>query len=161
MTDNPDLDELAYRFFHLFSRAEGALKVSGRLKAGKKTPEADWEAFGAEIESALSDAMSEDVELKEAINYYLDTPPLKQVLKAGQTVFEERPVSSSTKTGQLLLYVCRVRNNLFHGAKFNGHWFDPERSLLLLRHGLTIISQSIEVSEEVRSCFEAPPPGGD
>lgn len=160
MTDIQDLDDLAYRFFHLFSRAEGALKASGRLKTGKKYPEADWQSFGAEIEEDLDTAMSDDVELKDAIDYYLDNPPREQVLKAGETVFEERPITSTTKTGELLLYVCRVRNNLFHGAKFNGHWYDPERSQGLLSRGITIISRGIELSEEVKSCFEAPPPGG-
>ncbi|GAA4778833.1 hypothetical protein [Novosphingobium ginsenosidimutans] len=160
MTDNSDLDDLANRFFQLFSRAEGALKASGRLKMGKNNPEADWGTYGAEIDGSLEAAMYEDAELKAAIDYYIDSPPLKQVLKAGETVFEKRPLTSTTKTGELLLYVCRVRNNLFHGAKFNGHWFDPERSRVLLNHGIVIISRSIELSDDVRSCFEAPPPGG-
>ncbi|MBK0795138.1 hypothetical protein GZV14_28120, partial [Escherichia coli O25b:H4-ST131] len=38
----------------------------------------------------------------------------------------------------LFLLIRRVRNNLFHGGKFNGKWFEPERSEALLQHGLVI-----------------------
>ena len=32
-----------------------------------------------------------------------------------------------------------MRNNLYHGAKFNGTWFDPQRSERLLGHGLVVL----------------------
>ena len=32
-----------------------------------------------------------------------------------------------------------IRNNLYHGAKFNGTWFDPERSKLLLSNALLVL----------------------
>lgn len=53
----------------------------------------------------------------------------------------------------MLLYVRRVRNNLFHGGKFNGRRFAPERSELLLRHSLTIHRACIDASEDVHQAF--------
>jgi len=53
----------------------------------------------------------------------------------------------------VLQYVRRVRNNLFHGGKFNGRWFEPERSAELLIHCLTILNACLEVSPEVGEAY--------
>jgi hypothetical protein len=44
-----------------------------------------------------------------------------------------------TRIELILLWVRRVRNNLFHGGKFNGHWFQPERSEQLITASLVVI----------------------
>jgi len=35
--------------------------------------------------------------------------------------------------------ITSLQNNLFHGGKFNGQWFEPERSEALMEHALTIL----------------------
>lgn len=49
-------------------------------------------------------------------------------------------VENNDKSVQALFgHICRIRNNLFHGAKFNDTWFDPERSTILLEKGLLVL----------------------
>lgn len=36
-------------------------------------------------------------------------------------------------------HIRRIRNNLHHGAKFNGTWFVPERSQKLISSALEIL----------------------
>lgn len=74
-----------------------------------------------------------------AIDYILGYPPKKQVIRDGALEWDDATPNASSSSDLILLYVRRVRNNLFHGGKFNGRWFDPERSEELLRHSLTIL----------------------
>jgi len=59
------------------------------------------------------------------------------------------PPHSISHTDLVLAYVRRVRNNLFHGGKFNGHWFEPQRSGELLTHSLCILRGAIDLHAEV------------
>jgi len=54
----------------------------------------------------------------------------------------------------ILLLVCWVRNNFFHGGKFNGNWFEPERSEQLIRHALTILRACAEKLTGVKETYE-------
>jgi hypothetical protein len=64
---------------------------------------------------------------------------MKQSINAeGKIIWKKVP--NNDKTVQTLFgHICRIRNNLFHGAKFNDTWFDPERSKTLLEKGLLIL----------------------
>ena len=53
----------------------------------------------------------------------------------------------------LFLLIRRVRNNLFHGGKFNGKWFEPERSEALLQHGLVILRHCGTRHSEVSKAY--------
>lgn len=57
-------------------------------------------------------------------------------------------LDTDLQSDRVLLYVRRVRNNLFRGGKVNGGWFEPERGELLLRHSLTILRACIAASED-------------
>ena len=54
----------------------------------------------------------------------------------------------------ILLYVRRVRNNLFHGGKFNEHWFAPERSQKLLESSLIILYHCLDLSAPVKEAYD-------
>ena len=81
------------------------------------------------------------VELAQSVHaadYILDQPPKKQIADNGKVVWADVPATE--KSVQILFgHICRVRNNLFHGAKFNGTWFDPVRSEELLTHSLAVL----------------------
>ena len=47
---------------------------------------------------------------------------------------------------QVLDLIRRVRNNLFHGGKFNDAHSGPGRNELLLRHSLAILHRCLELS---------------
>jgi len=42
----------------------------------------------------------------------------------------------------------------FHGGKFNGRFFDPERSSELLEHSITILMASILISRDMLEAYE-------
>jgi len=141
MSENPILDALANEFFRVFSRAEYSLKASGFHK-GDGEANANWGKFSREVEDLIRNPISQD--LREAISFMLSSPPKKQVIKQGILCWEECIPSTNSTANLLFLYIRRVRNNLFHGGKFNGRWFEPERSEPLLKFSLIILRAAID-----------------
>ncbi len=152
-SDHANLDALAHRFFRQFSRTEYALKAVGLMTRPTGRAEADWKAFGDEIDQAFLALRAERDDLRTACDYMLNRPPKKQVARDGRLEWSDSSPQATTETALLLQYVCRVRNNLFHGGKFNGRWFDPERSEELISHALTILGFSIQQSPKVLEAF--------
>ncbi|MBM3603933.1 MAG: hypothetical protein FJX25_04060 [Alphaproteobacteria bacterium] len=89
-----------------------------------------------------------------AIAYILGRPPKKQVYV--DKVLQWRVVTpqAENENDLIFLYVRRVRNNLFHGGKFNGRFFDPERSSELLEHSITILMAAIFISRNMLEAYE-------
>lgn len=145
-----NLDELARKFFHVFSRTEYALKVSG-FNNGDGPAEANWRSFALAVEALIAQPTSP--ELIDAINFFFTVPPNKQVIVGGVIQWEVSEPPTNSKADKLLLYVRRVRNNLFHGGKFNGNWFEPERSEPLLKHSITILDACVKTVPSVREAY--------
>lgn len=146
------LDGLAFQFFKIFARFEYALKAAGFHRGNERKAEPDWDAFAKSL-NGLFEQKHED-ELGEAVAYMLGQPPKVQwVNAAGQLEWAERPEKGPTAC-RLLRYIRRVRNNLFHGGKFNGHWFAHERSERLIRHSLTILEVCLRESRDVKRAFD-------
>lgn len=150
MPQSHQLDQLAERLFLVFSRTEYALKASG-FNNGDGPAEVNWRNFAIAVENLIQDPSSK--ELIEAIEFFLNAPPKKQVIVGGVIQWEVSVPQTDSCADKLLVYVRRVRNNLFHGGKFNGHWFDPERSEPLLRHSLTILLSCVEFVPSVREAY--------
>lgn len=131
-----DLDQLAFSFFKLFARYEFALKERGYFQADKSgNIIVDWDRFANEVVG--KNFKSELGALALSAEYILDQPPKKQVADGGKIIWADVPATD--KSVQILFgHIGRMRNNLFHGAKFNGTWFDPERSKALLTHALAV-----------------------
>lgn len=146
-----ELDDLAFDFFRVFARCEYCLKAVGFRKLGKDA-EADWRAFSDEVRAMIEDPKSE--ELKAAIEYILKNPPKKQVIRERVLAWDSAPPNSNSKSELVLRLVCRVRNNLFHGGKFNGRWFEPERSEALIKASLLILEESIRCSARVQEAYQ-------
>lgn len=131
------LDQLAFEFFKLFAQYESTLKERGFFREDRSgNILVDWDRFANEV---IGRNFKTDLGVDTpAADYILDQPPKRQVVKEGRIVWAEVP--STDKSVQILFsHICRVRNNLFHGAKFNGTWFSPERSEALLKHSLTVL----------------------
>ena len=150
MTQHSHLDELAFRLFQLFSRVEYALKASG-FHTGEGPAEANWRDFALVIEDLIANPDSH--ELREAIDFIFNAPPKKQIIADGVIQWVVSEPQTDSRADKLLVYVRRVRNNLFHGGKFNGHWFESERSEPLLRHSLTILIACVDSVPSVREAF--------
>lgn len=143
-------DVLAYEFFREFARCEYCLKAVGFVVAGRDA-KADWGMFSDSVVGVFE---SPSEQLALAIQYYLKSPPKKQVVREGSLHWDHSPPTARSQADLILLLVRRVRNNLFHGGKFNGHWFAPQRSRDLLRHGLIILHEVILANSRTREAYE-------
>ena len=152
MISENDYEQIAFQFFSVFSRMEYALKKSGTyLKGDNKKAEPDWGKFALHINEKFqrrSDSIS------EAIMFYNQAPPKKQIVVDDVLSWSETLPSGRTDTETILLLVKRVRNNLFHGGKFNSrdHRY---RDKTLLSHGLQILTICIDCSSDVREHFNS------
>lgn len=146
-----ELDALATRMFRTFARFEYALKATG-FNTGDGDAKANWTTFAQSIPSAFDEPLKEG--LREAIAYMFEYPPKKQIVENGKLYWRDVPARTHLRSDQLLIYVRRVRNNLFHGGKFNGHWFEPQRSEMLILHSLLILEECLKVSSPVREAYE-------
>lgn len=146
-----ELDDLANELFRVFARTEYALKAVGHHQ-GDGNAEPDWTAFAETVRTVLDNPHSD--ELIAAVAYLLAHPPKKQVVHNGVLGWSNARPQARSQADLILLYVRRVRNNLFHGGKFNGRWFEPERSMDLLRHCLVILSACVQGSDAVLAAYE-------
>ena len=117
-----ELDCLAVELFKKFARVEYALKAAG-FHYGEGEAKPNWDKFS----SSVGGLLEKDPAIAAAIKYMIEKLPKKQVIR-NQLLEWEEAIPNASKTHEILLCVRRVRNNLFHGGKFSGHWFAPERS---------------------------------
>ncbi|MGR6772086.1 hypothetical protein ACU36R_10695 [Pectobacterium brasiliense] len=134
--DRSKLNDLCFEFFMEFARYEFCLKMTG-LTQGDGNAKANWDRYALEVEKII--ASPGTTELAGAIDYILTYPPKKQIVRGGVLSWDETPIQGRNRAQQVFLLIRRIRNNLFHGGKFNGRWFEPERSELLMQHALTIL----------------------
>jgi hypothetical protein len=145
-----ELDILAFEFFREFVRCEYCLKAVGFLE-NTRNPRASWVAFSREIEDLLD--TPGPPELKSAIEYLIKHPPKKQIVRDNCLEWSQELPQHKSQSELVLLLVCRIRNNLFHGGKFNGRWFEPQRSMELLVHGLVVLRACVEKHPKVREAY--------
>ena len=143
-------DKLAFHFFKEFARFEYALKAAG-FHHGEGEARPNWDTFAVTVRPAFENVQLQT--LKVAVEYMLSNPPKKQIVKNGKLDLDEGLCNNSNEADKLLIYVRRVRNNLFHGGKFNGHWFAPQRSEELMRHSLVILEACLAESDKVREAY--------
>lgn len=148
------LDALAGSLFFEFARMEYALKAAGYLRWPDGDAEPDWTRFAVGIENEFSALLDSDASLRDAVEGFTAKPPRKQVVHNGQLGWADAPVVGGPTTDRLLVYVRRVRNNLFHGGKFGGRWLDPERSEFLIPSCLIILRACRQVAPDVRNAYE-------
>lgn len=153
MTDNEPMNQLACELFRVFAQFEYCLKATGFCVAGSgDAAKPDWRRFAQELPIRLAD--SEDLAVRCAIAYILEHPPKKQAFRDGALQWADVAAQAVNENDLVLLYVRRVRNNLFHGGKFNGRFFDPERSQKLLVHSVAILMACIFAMPPMLDAYE-------
>ncbi len=144
--------DLLLEFFLTFSRFEYALKASGYFKQHSpdrpRLPRAehDWDRFARSLRASFDPNTSDD--LRQACEYLLHSPPNQQVIIHREVAWET-PVRPGQETDvEFLLRMVRcVRNNLFHGGKYNIEVHEsPKRTEHLLRSSLTLLSFCLELA---------------
>jgi hypothetical protein len=146
--------ELLLEFFLTFSRAEFALKNSGFVTGGEDSALPHWDKFATTLRDQFKKNRTK--ELEAAVEYILLNPPMKQVLKGGNLMWEANlPNGGKSETEVLFVLVRRIRNNLFHGGKHNLEVFeDTERTTQLLRSALLIVQEGVSILPNVRAVYE-------
>lgn len=148
------LNQLAVAFFQEFARTEYALKASGWIRAGRNDDaHPDWDRFAREVGDRVLATLRHRGSY--AADYILNHPPRKQVVRNGQLEWADSPLLDRTDKERLLLLVRRIRNNLFHGGKFNGRWFQPERSHELISNGLDILHACRQSDPRLLEAYES------
>jgi hypothetical protein len=146
-----DLDQLAFRFFKLFAQYEYALKAIGYGTAGwNRQAEPSWDRFANEIGRQIMEVNEELI--ASAIRYILERPPKRQIWINGEVQWEN--VSIDDRSPQALFgHLRRVRNNLYHGGKFNGRWIDPDRSRELIGKSLLILEALVDLDARLHEAI--------
>src|SRR5690606_12629512 len=121
------------------------------LREESRAAKASWTKYAAEVADVIEAPQSKSLE--QAIAYFTDHPPKKQVIEGDVLDWDETLPNHKSKAELVLMLVCRVRNNLFHGGKFNGRWFEPQRSEELMQHGLTILRACGQAHSKVSEAY--------
>ena len=153
-------EELLLDFFLTFSRFEFALKNSGFYVKKRKTSlpyEAtpDWDSFAQHLKNAFhADATPR---LRDACDHLLNNPPAREIVGAGALGWDATAENKSlSEIEQLLRYVRRIRNNLFHGGKFsNLAGLETDRNVALLEDSLVILRECLRLTDNVRQQYES------
>ena len=145
--------EVTADFFFCFARFEYTLKACGYHKLdryGDVSP--DWNRFEQHVKPVFEKPQSDS--LRKAIQYYFDRPPKKQTVLNGDLQWKDSPISTGSTASQMMIYIRRVRNNLFHGGKFKGRYLaEPERSEDLMRHALTMIDACLNYDKDLTQAY--------
>ena len=145
-------ENLINEFFLVFSKFEYALKMAG-IHNGNGNAKADWRAFAESISKNFD--KNNDEALAKGVDYILNNPPNKQIVKDGKLQWSRTPPDSKSELDLLLQYVCRVRNNLFHGGKYKGRMLaNPDRSEQLFIGCKNILAYCLELSPNVKEAFD-------
>ena len=144
------LDHLRSDMFKTFACFEYALKAVG-FHYGDGPAKPNWISFAESVTDLFERPTDQD--FKAAVEYILNHPPKQQVIKDGLLDWSDVAPNTALRSDLVLRYVRRVRNNLFHGGKFNGRWFAPERSEQLLRHSLTVLHACLRASQDVGDAY--------
>ena len=147
-----ELDHLAFRFFKLFAQCEYALKAMGFGRAAKaNAAEADWDRFANEVGTLL--IHEQDPQVVAARMYLFESPPKRQVWIDGDVGWSVVP--NNERSAQILFaHIRRVRNNLYHGGKFNGRWIDPDRSAELIAKSLLLLEHLVKTDARLLEAIQ-------
>lgn len=146
--------DLVLGFFLKFSRFEFALKFAGFSRGGVNYVEPDWIRFAATLRDTFN--KNQNPPLAQACKYILDNPPKQQALAGGNLAWNTQPPANANTEPELLVaYVKRVRNNLFHGGKYNNQMHEETaRDEELLRGSLLILDECLRVSQRVKGIYD-------
>jgi len=154
-TRMPEAEFWIYHFTITFARLEYALKkIPKFLKETEGgAAEANWFAFAESISQRTYNINVNNDQIKLAIGYIMEeTPGVLKVID-NKVEWEWRKFQSLNKLQILCVYLCRIRNNLLHGNKFEGN-FEPEtRNYKLITSALVIMDFILRLDPELKRHF--------
>jgi len=146
--------ELLLEFFLRFSRVEFALKASGFALGDVEGVRPNWNGFAISLRGKFH--KTANPELLQVCDFVLNDPPRRQVLVDGRLAWNTQAQAVGEADVEFLIKMVRsVRNNLFHGGKYNiALHEDTARSEALLRNCLIILEECVDLSPVVKQAFE-------
>lgn len=153
----PEGKNLIIEFFITFSRFECALKSSIEFaKGGEKKVEPNWDKFASSISENFNH--TKNLKLRNAVEFILQEPPRIQILDNGELNWRHREFELNTPVIQkLCLHIRDIRNNLFHGGKFNGIFeIDVSRNYKLINSALIILNDWLTKNDIIKTNFKSP-----
>jgi hypothetical protein len=145
--------DLVLNFFLTLSRLEFALKITGYVRGNEDGVEPDWDRFARDISNSFD--IKKNDSLVEAVYYYLGHPPQKQVLIDGSLDWVPAVPNGGSEIQRALILVRRVRNNLFHGGKYNYQRHEEtERNEALLSMGITILREVMDSQPRIQAAYQ-------
>ncbi|TPJ41047.1 hypothetical protein [Mesorhizobium sp. B2-7-1] len=150
--------QLALDFFLIYSRFEYAAKDNGHVQKSATPIELKLAhgSLAGRINSDFETRIASDDTLKKAVAYYENEPPKKQIWDGKKPDWKETVQQEPMRSERLLIWLTRVRNNLFHGGKgFAPESKKIERDTFLLQHGLVIIQAVLDCDEDMRNSFSS------
>jgi hypothetical protein len=146
--DIPTLPNECILLFAVFLRFEYALKKHRKFLENdteNKKCKASWTKFGNNLGPKFFSKIQE-MKIAEKL---LTHPPGEQIVgPEGVCTFQNYQLPQ--KSADLLLAVCRVRNNLFHGGK---QPFDASRDTDLIAESLNVLGEALEYDKEMKETF--------
>lgn len=148
---NEDKDRV-FRLLATFSRWEYALKRTGYAKPGSHgQAEADWNKYVDAV--AIPLAQIATPRYVAARNYITTHPPLCWQYRDGWQPNPKR--ENETEARYLFRMVRDVRNNLFHGGKFqNGIVEELSRDREVIDAATTVLEECVNLRPEMQREFE-------
>ncbi|TPI70026.1 hypothetical protein FJ420_02900 [Mesorhizobium sp. B3-1-3] len=150
--------DLALDFFLIYSRFEYAAKDNGHVQKPAAPTELrlSHNSLAMVIDADLQAHILTNPSLRGAVEYYENDPPRKQIWDGTKPDWKVTVQQEPMRSERLLIWLTRVRNNLFHGGK----GFEPEskkigRDMALLENGLVIIEAILACDEDMRSSFSS------
>lgn len=146
--------ELIIEFFITFSRFECALKVSGFANGGAEKVQANWETFAAVIRHDF-DISAKSKSVLDALDYLTQHPPRIQNFSNGVLGWRDRVFEPDQPViNKICLSIKDIRNNLFHGGKFNGNYQeDVSRNYILLKSAIEILNHWLQLNQTVKQNY--------
>jgi hypothetical protein len=135
--NDEEFDKLICSFVKLFAMYEYKIKDLTYWTANNEntTFKIDWDKFVNE-KIFLNDQEKEDIKTLYITNH----PPMKQVVKDDE--LQWKSVSSRDKSKIALFgHIRRVRNNLYHGGKFDDSWEHRKRNIKLISDAVNILKK--------------------
>ncbi|WP_051230760.1 hypothetical protein [Epilithonimonas caeni] len=145
--------ELIFLFMITFSRFECALKESSFHNHSPERLEVNWDLFIKSIQDQFNPDIT--TELKNAVNYIINHPPKIQIYDNNCVLWKQRVFSNEPLIKKLSICIRTVRNNLFHGGKFNGTFKEDERrNYKLLHNSIIIFNDWLNLNDVVKENFQ-------
>lgn len=143
-----DVSKDGLRLFKIMMRLEFALKDQGYIKGNTgSAAEVAWDKYAKE---KLGKPFFDKIKKTGRAEVLISKPPKRQTVNADSTLCWKQANQAQNIT-DLIMYLRRVRNNLFHGGKSGDP--DSDRNAELFENSLFVIDEVLKFDFDLKTSF--------